>query len=65
MSVSLWNVADDSAVEFMTDMYSRAAGGQDFDEAMSGTKRDFINGDFGRRFKTPYYWAPFVYYGKQ
>ncbi|WP_432738303.1 CHAT domain-containing protein [Maridesulfovibrio sp. FT414] len=64
MSVSLWNVADDSAVEFMTDMYRKAVAGQNFDEAMSQTKRDFINGRFGQRFKKPYYWAPFVYYGE-
>ncbi len=64
ISVSLWNVADDSAVDFMEDMYTGVVGGENFDTAMSATKRNFINGKFGERFKKPYYWAPFVYYGK-
>ncbi len=64
MSVSLWNVSDASAAVFMTEIYRKATGGEGYDMAMSRTKRDFIKGVFGDRFKKPYYWAPFVYYGK-
>jgi CHAT domain-containing protein len=33
-------------------------------EAITEVKRRFINGDFSEQWKAPYYWAPFVYYGK-
>ena len=33
-------------------------------EAIYDQKRKFINGDYGEEYKKPYYWAPFVYYGK-
>ncbi|WP_320172749.1 CHAT domain-containing protein [Maridesulfovibrio sp.] len=64
MSVSLWNVSDRSAVDFMTDMYGKVEKGSAFEQALSATKKDFINGKFGKRMKKPYYWAPFVYYGR-
>tara|TARA_Y100000294_G_scaffold156615_1_gene157625 strand:- start:135 stop:254 length:120 start_codon:yes stop_codon:yes gene_type:complete len=31
---------------------------------MTEIKRQFISGDFGDKYKSPYFWAPFVYYGK-
>ena len=64
MSVSLWNVSDRSAVNFMTDMYGKVEKGSAFEHALSATKKDFINGKFGERMRKPYYWAPFVYYGR-
>ena len=64
MSVSLWNVSDRSAVDFMADMYGKVDKGNGFEQALSATKRDFISGKFGERMKKPYYWAPFVYYGQ-
>jgi CHAT domain-containing protein len=35
-----------------------------YGEAINEIKREFINGKFGEEYKSPYYWAPFVYYGK-
>ena len=64
VSVSLWRVADESTSQFMATMYSLV---QDKDisyiDATTEVKRQFINGDFGEKYKAPYYWAPFVYYG--
>jgi CHAT domain-containing protein len=65
VSVSLWQVADESTSQFMVSMYDRV---QDKDisyaDAMTEVKRRFISGDFGDKYKSPYFWAPFVYYGK-
>ena len=36
----------------------------DYAEALTEVKRRFISGDFGEHWKAPYFWAPFVYYGK-
>ena len=65
VSVSLWRVEDESTSQFMVSMYGMA---QDEDvkyvDAMAEVKRRFISGDFGEGYKAPYYWAPFVYYGR-
>ncbi len=63
LSVSLWQVADESTVRFMSSMYSRAAeNGEDWGRAAAQTKREFIQN--GGAYTHPFYWAPFVYYGK-
>ena len=65
LSASLWQVSDESTSRFMTELYKKEqvekAG---YDKALSAVKRDFINGKYGEKWKAPYYWAPFVYYGK-
>jgi CHAT domain-containing protein len=33
-------------------------------KAINDTKLLFINGEFGDKYKGPFYWAPFVYYGE-
>ena len=38
--------------------------GLSYAEAITNVKRRFIRGDFGEAWKLPYFWAPFVYYGK-
>jgi CHAT domain-containing protein len=65
LSVSLWSVADESTAAFMITLY-KLVEGQDLNyaEAISEVKRRFINGDFDDNWKAPYYWAPFVYYGR-
>ena len=65
VSVTLWPVADESTSIFMIEMYKTA---EEMDisylESMSIIKRQFIRGKFGEKYKDPYYWSPFVYYGK-
>ena len=64
VSISLWRVADESTSQFMATMYGMVQDkGIGYAEAITEVKRQFINGDFGEKYKAPYYWAPFVYYG--
>ncbi|MDW3192667.1 MAG: CHAT domain-containing tetratricopeptide repeat protein [Cytophagales bacterium] len=66
LSVSLWSVADNSTAIFMVEMYRKVnRDGMDYFEAIAETKREFIKGQYGEAFKLPYYWAPFVYYGRE
>jgi CHAT domain-containing protein len=65
LSVSLWQVADDSTALFMSALYEIVQKkGVSYADAMAITKRKFVNGDFGKIYRSPYYWAPFVYYGR-
>ncbi len=64
MLVSLWSVNDRSTSEFMISVYDLVKEGIDYPQAVSKTKQKFIQGDYGEEYKKPYYWAPFVYYGK-
>ncbi len=61
VSVSLWEVADDSTAELMSSTYdTMQTKGRGFAQAMAEAKRALIKGG---RFSRPYYWAPFVHYG--
>jgi len=61
LSVSLWQVADESTMEFMVGLYALAHHTDlTYDQALTEMKRRFIKG----RYAAPFYWAPFVYYGK-
>jgi len=65
LSVSLWQVADESTSQFMVAMYNQVEKQKtSFSQSITNIKRRFINGDFGEEYRKPYYWAPFVYYGK-
>jgi CHAT domain-containing protein/tetratricopeptide (TPR) repeat protein len=65
LSVSLWAVADESTAKFMTGLYEREeAQHHGYAAAIADMKRRFIAGEFGEAYRAPYYWAPFVYYGK-
>ena len=64
VSISLWRVEGESTSQFMAAMYGMAQDkGIGYAEAMTELKRRFISGGFGEKYKAPYYWAPFVYYG--
>ena len=47
----------------MKELYTKISKGFDYRTALTQTKRDFINGDHGKEFSAPSFWAPFVYYG--
>ena len=65
LSVSLWRVADISTSKFMVAVYELVQNKQlGYASAITEVKRKFIRGDFGSTYQAPYYWAPFVYYGK-
>ncbi len=65
VSVSLWQVADESTSKFMQELYRVAErDGRGFAAASAEVKRKFIRGDFGEAGKAPYFWAPFVHYGQ-
>lgn len=61
LSVSLWQVADESTRSFMTGLYTLVEeDGFTYAEAMSEMKRGFLDDD---RYRNPFYWAPYVFYG--
>ena len=64
VSVSLWPISDKGTIQFMGSFYGNIADGVSYSTALTNTKIDFILGKFGNEYKKPYYWAPFVYYGK-
>jgi CHAT domain-containing protein len=65
LSVSLWQVADESTSIFMTELYKIVETEKcGYKDAMIKVKRKFISGKYDDTYKHPYYWAPFVYYGK-
>ena len=64
LGVSLWPVSDNSTAIFMNSLYEKIANDVSYYSAFSQTKREFISGKYGEKYKDPYYWAPFVYYGK-
>jgi len=64
VSVTLWPIFDESTSEFMVSMYEKIADGATYSKAINETKRDFISGEYGELYKHPFFWAPYVYYGK-
>lgn len=65
LSVSLWSVADNSTSTFMVELYKYVINkNMTYSEAMAEVKRQFISGKQNKNWSKPYYWAPFVYYGR-
>lgn len=65
LSASLWSVNDVSTSQFMVALYNLVEQKKTgYGDAITEIKRGFINGKFGEAYRSPYYWAPFVYYGK-
>lgn len=65
LSVSLWQVSDESTALFMTELYKLVeSSNMSYLKAMTEIKRRFIHGEYGDKYTQPFYWGPFVYYGK-
>jgi CHAT domain-containing protein len=59
--LTLWKIADNLTVEFITSFFAKLNAGQKQIEALTATKREFINK--GLPYSKPAYWAAFVLYG--
>jgi len=64
VSMTLWPIADEGTSIFMESVYKNVNTGRSISKSLNMTKLEFIAGDYGEEYKKPYYWAPFVYYGK-
>ncbi|MRR09407.1 CHAT domain-containing protein, partial [bacterium] len=66
LSVSLWQVADESTMRFMVGLYRLVREtGMPYPAALAAIRRKFISGEIGDgAYQNPYFWAPFVYYGQ-
>lgn len=62
VTVSLWQVADESTATLMTELYQSKE--PSYAAALAAVKRRFIKGELGPKLRAPYHWAPFVSYGR-
>ncbi|PLX01141.1 MAG: hypothetical protein C0594_14215 [Marinilabiliales bacterium] len=63
-AVSLWQVADKSTSVFMQEVYKKTIHeNKSYSEAINEVKREFISGKYNKWWKSPFFWAPFVYFG--
>jgi CHAT domain-containing protein len=60
VTVSLWEVSDESTQMFMQEYYKNLLGGKSKAEALS-IARSYLFAD--KRFTNPFYWAPFILIG--
>ena len=59
-----WSIDDAAPALFIKDVYRQYKEKNiPFAEAVANTKRSFIKGNFGEKYKRPFYWAPFKYFG--
>lgn len=64
---TLWSVSDYGTSVFTINLYNKIFNeGKSYIAAVSEVKRSFIKGEFNKNIdlSTPFYWSPFVYYGK-
>jgi CHAT domain-containing protein len=63
--VTLWCINDKSSARFMERFYQLRVEEQlNVDEALALVKREYIQGDHGLLKQSPFYWAPYIYYGQ-
>lgn len=59
-----WKIDDEATGLFMASFYNFVfKENKNYAEALALTRKKFIAGEFGERYKSPYYWAAFKYYG--
>ncbi len=62
VGVTLWNVADKAASDFMVSMYRKVEmDKKSFRDAYTETKREFI---LKKEYNNPYFWSSFILYGE-
>ena len=64
---SLWSVNDYGTYVFTVNLYNKIFNeGKSYIQSSSEVKREFIKGEYNQQndLSAPYYWSPFVYYGK-
>jgi len=61
--MTLWSVEDKSTAEFITRFFTKLKGGQSQIEALTATKREFLEDEELEDYTLPLFWAPFVLYG--
>jgi CHAT domain-containing protein len=59
--LTLWSISDKVTAEFITSFFRKLKAGRGQIEALTATKREFINK--GGKYANPKYWAAFVLYG--
>jgi len=59
--LTLWSISDKVTAEFITSFFRKLKAGRGQVEALTATKREFINK--GGKYANPKYWAAFVLYG--
>jgi CHAT domain-containing protein len=59
--LTLWSISDNITTEFMTSFFRKLKAGKGQIEALTATKREFLNK--GEPYNNPKYWAAFVLYG--
>ncbi|MBU0764402.1 MAG: tetratricopeptide repeat protein [Bacteroidetes bacterium] len=65
ISASLWQVADESTAKFMSELYRlKEQENMTYSRAVNEVKRRFIRGEYSKWWVSPFFWAPFVYYGE-
>ena len=61
---SLWKVNDFTTSKLMENFYENMYDNKSYSQSITDAKKDFlISPDISNAKKSPYYWAPFVYYG--
>jgi CHAT domain-containing protein len=60
VTVSLWQVSDESTVELMGKYYQGLLAGKPKNIALAEARRALFSG----RYKDPFYWAPFIVIGE-
>jgi CHAT domain-containing protein len=61
--MTLWSVVDKSTAEFVKRFFSKLNNGQSQIDALTATKREFLEEEELEDYTLPLFWAPFVLYG--
>lgn len=58
-----WKISDEATTLFFREFYKQVLEGTEYPEALRRVRKKFITGEMGEQYRSPYYWAPFKYYG--